>query len=130
MAWAYRPMFRALRPEVLADTLRPLLKHRLIMGVTLIAALIGALWVDQWLQDKPTPEWLIWLLTSKMPPGMAMLLIGLVVVPMGAREMGRMFRANGVMASRRWMAIAGTTGLVVTAVVPSLSVSPASVELK
>jgi phosphatidate cytidylyltransferase len=94
------------------------LKHRLIMGVTLIAALIAALWIDQWFQGRPTPEFLLWALPPTLPPGLAMLVIGLLVVPIGAREMGRMFRAGGVMASRRCMAIAAMAGLLVSAAIP------------
>ncbi len=93
------------------------------MGITLIAALVGALSLDQWLDGQPTPEPMRWLLKDRVPPGMAMLLIGLLVVPIAAREMGRMFRANGVMASRRWMAIAAMAGLIVSALVP-LNLNP------
>jgi phosphatidate cytidylyltransferase len=91
------------------------LKQRIITGIVLICSLVGALWLDQWVQGRPTPEFLRWLLPERAPAGLAMLAIGLLVVPLAAREMGRMFRANGVMASRRWMAIAAMCGLLVSA---------------
>lgn len=88
------------------------------MGLTLIAALIAALWADQYLESVATPSGLRPPLGPTWPPGVAMLVIGLLVVPIAAREMGRMFRANGVVASRRWMAIAAIAGLLVCAAVP------------
>jgi phosphatidate cytidylyltransferase len=94
------------------------LKQRLITGILLICTLVGALWADQWVQGKPVPEWLRWLMPERAPAGLAMLAIGLLVVPIAAREMGRMFRANGVVASRRWMAVAAMVGLIVSAAVP------------
>lgn len=84
----------------------------------MIAALIAALWADQYLESVATPPGLRPPLGPTWPPGVAMLLIGLLVVPIAAREMGRMFRANGVIASRRWMAIAAIAGLLVCAAVP------------
>jgi len=94
------------------------LKQRLIVGAALIAALVFALWADQKLDGMPTPEGLRGLLGATLPPGLAMLAIGLVVVPIAAREMGRMFKAGGVQASRRWMAIAAIAGLLVSIAVP------------
>jgi phosphatidate cytidylyltransferase len=106
-----------------------LLKQRLITGLLLICTLVGALWLDQWIEGKPTPEFLRWALPERAPAGLAMLAIGLLVVPIAAREMGRMFRANGVMASRRWMAIAAMIGLIVSAAVPPTMSGPHAVAL-
>lgn len=91
------------------------------MGIALIAALIAALWADEYLAAHAAPAWVDRLAPGSAPNwprGMMMLLIGLLVVPLAAREMGAMFHANGVRASRRWMAIAAVAGLLVCALVP------------
>jgi phosphatidate cytidylyltransferase len=97
------------------------LKHRLIMGFTLIAALIGALWADEYLASQAAPWWVDRIAPGSAPNwprGLMMLIIGLCVVPLAAREMGAMFHANGVAASRRWMAFAAIAGLLVCAFIP------------
>ncbi len=113
-----------------------MLKQRLIVGITLIAALVGALYLDEWLTTLDAPAWMLWMLpksaaggAAKIPAGVAMLVIGLLVVPIAAREMGRMFRAGGVMASRRWMAIAAICGLLVSALAPVKMEGPHAVAL-
>jgi phosphatidate cytidylyltransferase len=97
------------------------LKHRLIMGISLIAALIAALWADECLASQLAPGWVELLAPGSAPHwprGLMMLAIGLFVVPLAAREMGAMFHANGVAASRRCMAIAAIAGLLVCAFIP------------
>ena len=85
-------------------------------------ALVGALWVDDLLSRSATPDWLHGLLPSAgatLPPGLAILVLGMLIVPLAARELGAIFRAGGVKASRRWMAIAATAGLLVSSALPS-----------
>jgi phosphatidate cytidylyltransferase len=113
-----------------------MLKQRLIVGISLIAALVGALYLDEWLTTCDAPSWMIWMLPAsrsgavpKVPAGVAMLVIGLLVVPIAAREMGRMFRAGGVMASKRWMAVAAICGLLVSALAPVGMSGPHAVAL-
>lgn len=101
-----------------------MLKHRLTLGPALLAALLGLLWADEQLAKQPIPEsWRSWWPdhTSAQPlwpPGLLLLAAGLLIVPIAARELGRIFRANGVQASRRWMAVAAATGLLVTVSMP------------
>lgn len=98
-----------------------MLKHRLLLGPILILGLILALWLDERLAAMPAPAWVDRLAPGSgphWPKGLVMLLVGLLVVPLGAREMGAMFHANGVQASRRWMAFAAMAGLLVCALVP------------
>lgn len=87
----------------------------------MLLALVGALWVDQMLQGRALPGWLaaVWPGgRDRFGPGVAMLVIGLLLVPLAARELGAMFHAGGVQASRRWMTIAAMAGLLVLAAVP------------
>nr|HMN39319.1 phosphatidate cytidylyltransferase [Phycisphaerales bacterium] len=106
-----------------------MLKQRLIVGISLIAALVCALWADQWVEGRETPGWLLWMMPARVPAGVVLLVIGLLVVPIAAREMGRMFRAGGVMASRRWMAVAAISGLLVSALAPVGMSGPHAVAL-
>ena len=103
-----------------------MLKYRLTLGPTLLLALLGALWLDGYLETLPSPPWLTQLnpaLGPTLPPCTVILVLGLLIVPLAARELGAIFKAGGVAASRRWMAIAAMAGLLVSAVVPS-GISP------
>lgn len=103
-----------------------MLKQRLIFGPILLAALFLILWLDEWVDAQPIPlswresGW--WPGTSgDYPAGSVLLAVGLLVVPLAARELGRIFHAGGVQASRRWMAMAAMAGLLVSAAVPRQS---------
>lgn len=88
----------------------------------MILALLGALWVDQFLQGRPLPDFLRAIAPNHailFPPGVAMLIIGLLLVPLAARELGSFFRASKIVASRRWMTLAAIGGLLVSAAVPT-----------
>jgi len=98
------------------------LRHRLLLGPVFIAIFIGLLWLDEWLDRQPCPAGFGWLCsdgTGTLPPAIVLFGIGLVLVSIAAREMGRIFHAGGVAASRRWMSIAAITGLAVSAALPS-----------
>lgn len=98
-----------------------MLKHRLIFGPLLMAALVGLLWLDEWVDGQRLPSWLLtwWPGQSQTyPAGMLLLAMGLLIVPLAARELGAIFLANGVQASRRWLAMAAMAGLLVSAGVP------------
>ncbi|MBY0312396.1 MAG: phosphatidate cytidylyltransferase [Phycisphaerales bacterium] len=100
-----------------------MLKYRLLLSPALILLLIATLWGDQWLDHIPVPPGAArfqWLSTTDgtFPPGLIILLVGIPLVALAARELGAMFHAGGVDASRRWMTIAAVAGLVVFAAVP------------
>jgi phosphatidate cytidylyltransferase len=97
------------------------LKHRLLLGPVFIAALIGLLWLDEWLDRQPCPQGWKWLCSDDsgtFPAAIPLFFFGLVIVSIAARELGRIFHANGVAASRRWMSIAAIAGLAVSAGLP------------
>lgn len=98
-----------------------MLRQRLILGPILMAALIGVLWLDEWASDEPLPSWWPDALTGKSgtwPDGCVLILVGMIIVPLAARELARIFHAGGVQASRRWLAVAAMSGLLVSAAVP------------
>lgn len=98
-----------------------MLRHRLILGPILLGVLALLLWVDEWLDAVPVPSsWHDWYPSPSrtLPAGMALLAAGLLIVPIAARELGSIFRAGGVQASRRWLAVAAMAGLLVSAAVP------------
>jgi phosphatidate cytidylyltransferase len=99
------------------------LKHRLLFGPLLIVTLLAALWLDEWLDALALPPWFprAWAggVDGTFPPGLVMLALGLVLVPMGARELGAICHKGGAQASRRWMSIAAISGLLVCAFIPA-----------
>lgn len=100
----------------------PPVKNRLLLGPLMIAALIALLWFDEWLGHSPLPTFIARFFglpaDAPFPPGLALLAVGLLLVPLAARELGAIFHAGGVGASRRVMALAAVAGLIVSAVVP------------
>ncbi len=100
-----------------------MLRYRFPLSIALIALLIATLWGDQTLDAVRVPAALThipWLNSADatFPPGLIILLVGIPLVAMASRELGAMFHAGGVDASRRWMTIAAVAGLLVFAAVP------------
>lgn len=98
------------------------LKYRLTLGPVMVLALIGVIWLDEWLDGLATPaRWIesIPALRPTLPPGIMLLALGLLVVPLAARELASVFRAGGIHASRRWLSIAAMAGLLVSALTPA-----------
>lgn len=80
-----------------------MLKYRLILGPIMIAALLGILWLDQWLQDA-----------GRARAGLAMLV--LLILPgivIAARELAQLFKAKGVPTDSRVLAAVGVAGCCV-----------------
>lgn len=100
-----------------------MLKYRLLLGPALILLLIATLWADQRLDTIAVPQWAMgspWQASTDgtFPPGLIILLVGIPLLALASRELGAMFHAGGVDASRRWMTIAAVAGLLVFAAVP------------
>ncbi len=99
-----------------------MLRHRLLLAPVFIAAFLGLLWLDEWLDHEPAPDVLGWLghdVDGTLPANVVLFAIGLAIVSIAARELGRIFHAGGVAASRRWMSIAAIAGLSVSAGFPA-----------
>ncbi len=91
-----------------------MLKHRLITGPLLLALLLAIVIVDDRLETVPVRGAVRELPGGRehLPPGLALLALGLVVVFLAARELTAIYRANGV-GARGWLtALAGLAGLV------------------
>lgn len=97
------------------------MKYRLLLGPVMLLALLALLWLDERLALLPLPESLRALAPlgeTHFPAGMLLLLVGLAIVPLAARELGAMFHAGNIAASRRMMTLAGMAGLLVSAAIP------------
>lgn len=109
-----------------------MLRQRLIFGPILLAGLFLLLWVDEWLDARSIPDsWRSWWpgVSTTYPAGSVLLLAGMLVVPLAARELASMFHAGGIQASRRWLAMAAMAGLLVSAATPRQSSSVNAVGL-
>jgi len=96
------------------------LAQRLTLGPLLIALIIGAAWLDEWLDDRAAPAWLAgWTGETTLPPGIVIFLLLLLVVILAAIEVGRILRASGVTTSGRMTAGAAIVGLLGSATTPS-----------
>lgn len=62
-----------------------------------------------WFSDTP----------QDLPPGLVLTILGMIVAPLGARELARMFRTGGVAVKDWWLALAAISGILTFALVPS-----------
>lgn len=98
------------------------LKYRLTLGPLLIALLIAISWFDQWLQGRAISRfWQAVLLQreAKAPPGVAIFVVMVVASVLASRELARILRDKGIMASKRITTTASITGLLVSTIVPA-----------
>jgi phosphatidate cytidylyltransferase len=82
------------------------LKHRLTFGPVLIALLIGAIWLDEWLEG----------LTGF--PGLIILPLLIAAVLGAVQEIAPIMRALQTQASRRVLSICALLGLIATSLTP------------
>jgi len=79
-----------------------MLKYRMILGPILIAALLGILALDQWAQDHDHAR-----------PGLVLLvLVGLPIIRLAARELELLLRAKGLPTDFRILFLSGAAGCV------------------
>jgi phosphatidate cytidylyltransferase len=97
-----------------------MLRHRLLLGPVLIAALLGVFWVDASIAAAPIPAWLrpAFFGRDAFPPGLAMFVLAMAISPLASRELVNILRANGIMASKRATWLATVLGLGVSCVIP------------
>ena len=98
-----------------------MLRHRLIFGPVMIAALIGVFYLDDRLDQIDISD--TWVQTlfpgrSYLPAGLMMFAALLVLVVLGCRELCTIFRVKGAMASTPMVTAAAIIGLLLTYIVP------------
>lgn len=83
-------------------------------GPILILALVGVFWLDNWLEGRPVPGAFSWLLgQGGMPPGTVLFFLGLGLSLLGAWELAKILRSNGITASTRITCLAAASGFCV-----------------
>lgn len=98
-----------------------MLAHRLVVGSVLLAGLIGLLWADQSLDQRPIHESLRPYLLGRahLPPGMVIFPVVVLISVQAGRELSRILRDNGIEASTGLTCAAAIVGLAVSCLVPS-----------
>ncbi len=112
---------RACRPVIVFGRLPGVLKQRLLLGPVLIAALLGVFALDEWLAGAAVPGVLSGAMggRERLPPGLALFVAALAILPVAAHELAKILRNNGVRATKRITTLAGAAGLVVSCTVPT-----------
>lgn len=98
-----------------------MLKYRLIFGPIMIAALIGIVVLDSFLDRVDltgTPAQTFFFGRTYPPAGLLMLLCFAVLVVLGAGELCRIFRAKGVTIDTPVIMLSGVLGLVLFYAIP------------
>ena len=87
----------------------------------MVAGLLLFVWADHWL-DRVNISETFWSGLfggrSHFPAGVLMLVLFLIVIPLGARELCRIFRAKGIDADVTMIALAGVLGCLLCYAVP------------
>lgn len=88
------------------------MRERLLLGPVLIAALLGALWFDEWLAGRATPSLLAGALGMTLPAGVLVLPVMLIAAVLAARELTAFFRSKSAGVSAWVMGVAPVFGLL------------------
>jgi phosphatidate cytidylyltransferase len=92
------------------------MRERLLLGPVLIGALVGGLWLDEWLDGRAAP----WSGSgATLPPGIVVLGFCVLLAVLAARELAAIFASKGVEASKRILTTAALLGLGACCLVPS-----------
>ncbi|MDX2018098.1 MAG: phosphatidate cytidylyltransferase [Planctomycetota bacterium] len=93
---------------------------RLVLGPILIVALVGLIWLDDAIDRTPTPAALEWLFRQPTcPPGVIITVVMLPLAFMASRELARILREKGIMASKGITSLASISGLLTVALMPA-----------
>lgn len=97
-----------------------MLKHRLIFGPIMAAAMILILWADGRLDRINLENTFLQSLLGRtyLPSGVLLLLLFIVLIGLGAREMRRMFRAKGIPVRATMVTLSGVIGCTLAYVLP------------
>lgn len=103
-----------------------MLLYRVISGALMVTGALALFWLDGAL-DRLTLEGVwrrVFLGRSYLPSGLALLALALVLIPLGAREVGRMCRAAGVAAHTGVIAISAIAGCLALYATPMTLEAP------
>ena len=83
----------------------------------LIALFVLLMWADQAFESTPLPDWLGFLAvkgtgTPYGPPGMILLLLGMLICGRASIELARMYKATGAIVSRRVVVFSSIIGVL------------------
>ncbi|MFP4146041.1 MAG: phosphatidate cytidylyltransferase [Phycisphaeraceae bacterium] len=93
-----------------------MLKYRLLFGPIMVALLLGLLVLDEWVDTLPGPAWMGD--AGTLPPGLALLVVFLVVIALASRELWGIIRAKRIEADPVVLALAGVIGCLLIYVMP------------
>jgi phosphatidate cytidylyltransferase len=100
------------------------LKYRLLLGPLLIAAMIGGLWLDNWIDEQSIPAALGFLKNFvgdgvTFPGGVILFLVIVPLSFLASAELVEILKRKSVAASRRLTCAAAFIGLCVSSLVPA-----------
>lgn len=96
---------------------------RVLFGPVLIAALVGLLMFDGWVDGQTLPEAFLWLkglgAGETFPPGTIVLPVMILVAILAVRELTAILHDKGIESSKRINTMASILGLLASGVVPA-----------
>ncbi|MCK4873207.1 MAG: phosphatidate cytidylyltransferase [Phycisphaerales bacterium] len=106
-----------------------MLKHRVMFGLLLTAALVALFVLDDRLDSVRITGWLSELRGGRdtLPRGLVLFALSLVIAPLAAWELSRILRANGIRATVPITCLASVTGLVLSYSVPQATDGPTAI---
>ncbi len=123
--WLCLSPFSSVAPPALpprpSATFSPVLRYRLTLGPLLILLLIALCWLDEGLQGRPLSHAAQLLLLQRhpeVPPGLAIFPIMVAASVLASRELSRIMRDKGILASKRITTTAALSGLLVACIIP------------
>lgn len=109
-----------------------MLRYRLLLGPVLVAVIVAVAWVDERIEGVAlSPFWQRALLQDKpsLPPGTAIFALAIVLSVLASRELARILRDKGILASKRITTAASITGLLISTIVPGAVPGPIAVAI-
>lgn len=108
----------------------PVLKYRLITGPILIAVFLLLIWLDDRLDTIALSGfWQDFFRGKPHPPrGLILFLIGLLIMPLAARELCDIFKAQGIAVKRLLTSVAAMIGLALSYSIPSETATSAGTD--
>jgi len=103
-----------------------------MLGPVLIAAIAAVAWLDERVEGLPLSEfWRRALIQAepRVPPGAVIFVVAIVLSVLASRELARILRDKGILASKRITTAASVTGLLISTIVPGAVPGPIAVAM-